>query len=189
MNFEPLITNNQPTFIAQGYISEQACNQVIAASKLLDEHPGTVAGGVKEETKLSYDISIPPNYVLKQYQTELDNLVEQYLTYFRLDEYGPPMRVVEHMNIQRYPVNGAFFKLHCDRGSVGSNRNRELVFMTYLNDVDIGGETEFVFQRLKVSPRLGKTIIWPAGWTHLHRGLPSSVQEKLIITGWISNVA
>ena len=60
--------------------------------------------------------------------------------------------------------------------------------MTYLNDVDDGGETEFYYQKLKVKPRKGLTLIWPADWTHTHRGLSSPTQEKYIITGWLNYI-
>jgi hypothetical protein len=56
--------------------------------------------------------------------------------------------------------------------------------MTYLNDVTDHGETEFYYQNLKVTPQKGKTVIWPADWTHTHRGIVSPTQDKYIVTGW-----
>ena len=58
--------------------------------------------------------------------------------------------------------------------------------MFYLNDVEDEGETEFYYQKLKVKPKKGLTLIWPADWTHTHRGIPSKTQEKYIATGWYS---
>jgi hypothetical protein len=63
---------------------------------------------------------------------------------------------------------------------------RHLVFMTYLNDVTDAGGTEFLYQGITVQPRKGLTLIWPADWTHHHRGVVSPTQEKYIITGWFS---
>ena len=60
--------------------------------------------------------------------------------------------------------------------------------MTYLNDVTDGGETEFLHQGLKVQPQKGLTLIWPADWTHTHRGVASPTQEKAIVTGWFNYV-
>ena len=84
-----------------------------------------------------------------------------------------------------YPPTGGYFVWHCERtnpyGDVG---RRVLVFMTYLNDVEDGGETEFYYQKLRVKPEKGKTLIWPADWTHAHRGLTSKSQSKFIVTGW-----
>ena len=68
----------------------------------------------------------------------------------------------------------------------GSYANRVLAFMTYVKCPDKGGETEFLFQSKRVEPRLGLTIIWPAYFTHLHRGNPVLEGEKLYITGWWS---
>jgi hypothetical protein len=58
--------------------------------------------------------------------------------------------------------------------------------MTYLNDVEDGGGTEFLNQKLVVHAKKGKTLIWPADWTHTHRGVVSPTQEKYIITGWLN---
>ena len=46
------------------------------------------------------------------------------------------------------------------------------------------GETEFLHYGIKFEPREGRTIIWPAEWTHAHKGLPVK-ETKYIITGWI----
>ena len=56
--------------------------------------------------------------------------------------------------------------------------------MTYLNDVEDGG-TEFLNQKCEVKARKNLTLIWPADWTHTHRGVISQTKEKTIITGWI----
>ena len=56
--------------------------------------------------------------------------------------------------------------------------------MTYLNNVTDKGETEFLHQKLKIKPEIGKTLIWPTDFTHTHRGIPSPTQEKYIVTGW-----
>ena len=47
--------------------------------------------------------------------------------------------------------------------------------MTYLNTIKVGGETEFLYQKLKIKPKKGLTLIWPTDWTHTHRGLISNV--------------
>ncbi len=74
---------------------------------------------------------------------------------------------------------------HTERCShKGDLSTRHLVFMTYLNDVTDKGETEFMHQKMAVQPRKGLTVIWPADWTHTHRGVPSPSQDKYIATGW-----
>ena len=58
--------------------------------------------------------------------------------------------------------------------------------MTYLNDVADRGETEWYYQKLKIKPKKGLTVLWPTDWTYTHRGIPSPSQLKYIITGWYS---
>ena len=57
--------------------------------------------------------------------------------------------------------------------------------MVYLNDVEEGGETEFLYQQLKIKPSKGRVVIWPGSFTHLHRGNPP-MSTKYIATGWFA---
>ena len=59
--------------------------------------------------------------------------------------------------------------------------------MTYLNTVKNAG-TEFKYQKLKTKAVKGKTVIWPASWTHTHRGSDNDKKEKIIIAGWFNFV-
>ena len=61
---------------------------------------------------------------------------------------------------------------------------RILAWMIYLNDVTDGGHTAFPTQNKKFQPRRGDVLIWPAYFTHPHRGIVSKTQTKYIITGW-----
>ena len=65
------------------------------------------------------------------------------------------------------------------------DRNRIMGFMLYLNDVIDGGETEFLYQKIRFKPKKDRLLIWPAGYTHVHRGNPPLTNEKYVITGWI----
>jgi hypothetical protein len=68
----------------------------------------------------------------------------------------------------------------CDRNFC----HRLLTWMVYLNDVEEGGETEFLYQSMRVKPKQGTLVIWPAAFTHTHRGNPPLSNEKYIVTGW-----
>jgi len=59
--------------------------------------------------------------------------------------------------------------------------------MLYLNDVEEGGETEFLYQKMRVKPTKGTILIWPADWTHTHRGNPPLSGDKYIYTGWMEH--
>ena len=85
---------------------------------------------------------------------------------------------------QRSEDGGGFHSWHFEQGSGRNAPNRFAVWMIYLNDVEIGGKTEFKYQNLQVKPTAGTMIIWPAGYTHVHRANPDLVGRKYIATGW-----
>ncbi len=62
-------------------------------------------------------------------------------------------------------------------------QHRTMAWIVYLNDIEGGGDTEFLYQQLKVKPERGKVVIWPGSYTHLHRGNPP-MSDKYIATGW-----
>jgi prolyl 4-hydroxylase len=90
----------------------------------------------------------------------------------------------ESMNIQMYEPGYSYSVWHAEMvGPPNFSDKRNLVYMTYLNDINEGGETEFLYQKLKIKPEKGLTLIWPAYWMHTHKGLPSN-EIKYIATGW-----
>lgn len=62
---------------------------------------------------------------------------------------------------------------------------RLIVWTLYLNDVEEGGETEFLYMRKRISAKTGRVLICPAAFTHTHRGNPPLSNEKYILTGWL----
>ena len=86
--------------------------------------------------------------------------------------------------IQR-TLPGEHYHWHIDGGSHDFS-HRQLVAIWYLNDVPgPGGETEFLFQDLKIKPEIGKLILFPPFWTHEHRGVTLQEGTKYIATTWI----
>lgn len=65
-----------------------------------------------------------------------------------------------------------------------SEPNRVLAWALFLNDVEEGGELEFLHQKTRYKPKAGDFIIWPAAFTHQHRGNPPLSNIKYIATGW-----
>ena len=95
-------------------------------------------------------------------------------------------KIIERVNIQRYLPTQGYHVFHFERGDGLSTSARHLTFMTYLNTINDGGETEFYHQKFKAKPKKGLTLIWPADWTCTHKGIPSPTETKYIITGWYS---
>ena len=69
------------------------------------------------------------------------------------------------------------------------NPERVAVWMICINAAEEGGETEFLMQSKRVKLEKGCILIWPAGYTHKHRGNPPLKGEKYYITGWFDHTA
>jgi len=87
-------------------------------------------------------------------------------------------------NLQRYQ-EGEYYHWHVDADN-DVLAPRQLVALWYLNDVEEGGETEFLFQDASVTPEKGKLILFPPFWTHEHRAAVVTKGVKYIATTWIN---
>ena len=86
--------------------------------------------------------------------------------------------------IQRYQP-GEYYHWHIDSGSHEFSQ-RQLVALWYLNDVEgPGGETEFLYQNIKIAPQAGKLVLFPPFWTHEHRAVTVKKGVKYIATTWV----
>lgn len=152
-----------------------------------DRGPGETQKGVNLAVKHSWDSSLNSNPgLLKEYRDHLQGCVDLYIAEYPWSNgysaFDPEFPIM----LQHYPPGGGFKIWHTERVSRGVDSARHLVFMTYLNTVALGGGTEFFHQKLTVRAEEGVTVIWPADWTHTHRGIVAPREEKFIVTGWLS---
>ena len=141
---------------------------------------------IKDSTDIA--ISVGESTLVDSYLNEAQVCLDKYKKDYKYcDEGQSPYNIVEDINIQHYSPGQAFHKWHCEKAGP-SDSVRHLVFMTFLNDVTDKGGTEFYYHDRCIEPKKGLTLIWPTDWTFTHRGVPSSTQEKYIITGWYSYV-
>ena len=189
------ITNNKnPNFIgAYNIENDSLCERIVSffeENKDLQSQ-GAVGDGVDEKIKKSTDITIYPNnlkeekfFLIKDYLNLLNKCYQDYReTYPFLKKFITKVDL-GYFNIQKYLPGGHFAELHSERTSL-QNLHRLFAWMTYLNDVDDGGTTDFDYFDIKVKPEKGKTLIWPAEWTHAHTGSILKSGKKYIITGWM----
>jgi hypothetical protein len=93
------------------------------------------------------------------------------------------------INLQRYTADkGGYPYWHCEiypRDTGCETLHRHLLWTLYLNDGFDEGETEFLYQQRKITPRTGSLLVAPAGFTHTHRGNRPRGGDKYIATSWI----
>jgi len=90
----------------------------------------------------------------------------------------------DEVKLQMTPPRGGYHVWHCEQDKRQFS-DRVLAWTLYLNDIPDGeGETEFLWQGLKVKPKAGTISVFPAAFTHCHRGNPVYSCDKYIATGW-----
>ena len=91
-----------------------------------------------------------------------------------------------NVNIQKTLPTEGYHVWHIEHGLGYENEARDFVYSIYLNDVEEGGETEFLHFSKRVKPKKGRIVIWPAAFPYVHRGNPPLSGEKYILTSWMN---
>ena len=184
-------------FIAEYQLSDTTiCDALLELFKQAHQKgftkPGIVGFGTKEnpEVKRSTDLYLPDadslgsptKFRFPEYHDNLTKFIDNYCIERKIYNYCGKFEMRYAPQIQWYKPDEGFYQWHIDGGH--ELCERALVFLTYLNDVEEGG-TEFLNQNLTVKAVKGKTIIFPTGLTHIHRGQISKTQDKYILTGWL----
>ena len=92
--------------------------------------------------------------------------------------------VSSDIKFQRTNPGGGYHLYHYENAHAAFSQ-REVTWMIYLNDIEEGGETEFQYQKRRIKPTKGTVVVFPAGYTHVHKGnLVMGDRDKYIVTGW-----
>ena len=122
-----------------------------------------------------------------------DNLPLTFLPMVKeyVDDYLDRYSLLKHevmlmfdVKAKKIPIGGGFHRWHYENGGLQVSP-RKLVVQLYLNTVEEGGETEFLYINKRIKAEQGRLIIFPAAFTHTHRGNPPIGQDKYILTTWV----
>ena len=151
----------------------------ISAIKTTHIHDAKIKTGLD----LFVDTHTIKNHFINYHNT-LAECLQLYLKKYNEANNTEKFKIIEPFKIQYYKKGQGFKVWHFENDGREHMAKRHLVFMTYLNDVERGGETEWYYQKVKVKPEKGLTIIWSADWTFTHKGHTTIDEDKYIITGW-----
>lgn len=90
------------------------------------------------------------------------------------------------LKMKHIEAGGGYHQWHYE--STGDDTTRKIVVQLYLNDVEEGGETEFLYQKKRINAKRNRLIMWPADWTYTHRGNTPLKRDKYILTTWLEEV-
>jgi hypothetical protein len=182
-----------PQFLLAQKIGNDSVKEII---KFWNKNKKTAIDGVignkvvDKNLKSSKDIFILPSEFDSKIPTYANDLKKLAITYMRkypeLDNSN--WGVTEACNIQYYKPRDGFGGVHYERGHMYPQKDRLLVWMTYLTNNPEGG-TYFKYQDFYCPSIKGLTLIWPADFTFTHCGVIDYNLPKHIITGWFSYYA
>lgn len=191
------VKGNVENFIGiyENAYSEDYCDRVIEFFEIAHKNKLTFSRqqgeGVSETVKKDQSLWSGTSYLSDEAYGKL--IGGEFLETFEpvLNSYIQRFSVLEHNpvhvwgnKIQRTKIGGGYHVWHFESGGLSFCR-RVLAYTMYLNDVEEGGETEFLYQATRVKPKKGTLAIFPAAFTHTHRGNPPLSNTKYIATGWV----
>jgi hypothetical protein len=145
---------------------------------------------IQKETEVCYmDEPLPLHDVCEKCDGFTKPVWDCYYQY--AEKYGILSTLSRHrildIKLQKTRPKQGYHVWHCENGSPLTTR-RLLLAIGYLNDVEEGGETEFLYQGVRIKPTKGTIILCPAAFTHTHRGNPPLSGDKYIINTWIQYI-
>tara|TARA_A100001201_G_scaffold64505_1_gene60737 strand:+ start:1911 stop:2501 length:591 start_codon:yes stop_codon:yes gene_type:complete len=181
--------------IYDNYITEQECNKAIKLYESQNKFNNTVNRIGKENASIlhkqdqqyfAYGDNIDVWWEdLKPMMLNFDLAWNHYIKNTGAgDVYGVPLYYTT-LKIQKTLPTEGYHVWHIEHGKGFENECRAFVFSIYLNDIEEGGETEFLHFSKRVKPKKGRIVIWPAAFPYVHRGNPPLSGEKYILTSWM----
>ena len=192
--------NNIKDFIGvyDGYIPDEACDQAIELFNKYQEFNKIfsrfTSEGATQDIKNDKQLFVTPDVLtdqefnvnrLKALMVNFDMALRHYYTETNVKKYTAENIITDHVKIQKTIPSQGYHVWHIEHSDTREMAKRVLAYTIYLNTVEEGGETEFLYQSQRVKPVKGRIVIWPAGFPYIHRGNPPLSGEKYIATSWI----
>lgn len=172
-----LLTND---FIGGWYTSTNLCQRIVDKC----DHDSTSFSHDEPRQYSWADLGEFDDNLCEEYCEQLINTIQHYThKYPKSVQHIKPWGFTRP-RIQVYKPNDAYSVAHCENDGYPEHAQRHLSYMTYLTTIKDGGGTMFTQQDVVTPSNAGLTVIWPAGWTHYHHGVPAPTETKYIITGW-----
>jgi len=128
---------------------------------------------------MEFNVDAIPNIIIAKVLNAYTSL---YIDTFTSTEIVDEFSVDMGYNLQRYNPGQGYHLLHCENSSRGVDR--VLAWTLYLNTVTDNGGTYYPEYDKTIDAVEGRLCIFPAFWTHAHKGIVSNTETKYIATGW-----
>tara|TARA_B100001250_G_scaffold243239_1_gene209083 strand:- start:254 stop:919 length:666 start_codon:yes stop_codon:yes gene_type:complete len=139
----------------------------------------------RDSSQLPFDATRAP-LIHKQIFDFSQEALNDFLSRFPEANKFPSFRIRESYQVIRYKEGQAFHGLHSDYFPFKALSRRHLTGIIFLNDIKEGGELFFPHQDLTMKSERGKMVIFPSGWTHVHKTFPPVNQTRYVFQMWWS---
>lgn len=185
--------------VYDGYIPDEACDQAIELFNKYQEFNKVFSRFTSERTtqdeKDDKQLFCDPETLIEQefninklkiLMINFDIALKHYYIETNIKKYTGENLITDHVKIQKTLPSQGYHVWHTERYGERDGIKRVLAYTIYLNTVEEGGETEFLYQSQRVKPIKGRIVIWPANFPYVHRGNPPLKGVKYIVTSWIN---
>ena len=192
---EEQYTQGEHVGVWDNFFTPELCNKFIA----FYEYRSKIAFKRNDYTKQDSSVNIGTEEAMRQIMVD-SSMSDDFLPEFLNKFWGTcyPMYVEKHphltnavsplvmstIKIQKTLPQEGYHVWHCEQANIETGRRMAFIIL-YLNDVESGGETEFLYQSARVEVSQGRLILSPASYTHMHRGNPPLSGPKYILTSWL----
>lgn len=183
--------------VYDGYFSNEYCNSLIKYFEWCNTNNKSFGRPDQESVKKDQSIALNPQGItdiiyaheniqpfVNEFNTTFWDICykEYYETYSVLAGYDK--HTIYTYKIQKTDPAGGYHVWHSEDGSACHAR-RVGVYILYLNNVEEGGETEFLYLSKRIAAKTGRLVIFPPNYPWAHRGNPPLSGSKYIMTGWM----
>ena len=175
--------------------SDEFCNKVMEFYNIAEQRDMTfnrqnhdASLKTEKQDNAIYIPNLDLKYTDKEIIQEFNRVFWEHCYKHYADEFDILKKFEQHnsytLKIQKTKPGQGYHVWHAEVDSKLTS-TRLLTWSVYLNDEFEAGETEFLYQHYRYKPSKGDVIIFPAAYTHTHRGNPPIGGDKYIITGWV----
>ena len=185
------VTYNKTDFIGvyDDVYTKDQCKELVSYIDKLENNSVLIDEGEKTKGNIEHlTLNMSFDYDLHAWSWIGDNIngnmqkcIDHYLKQF--PQLGKNRFLINDFKIKKIPAGCGFHNWHFEDNNI-QNTNRYFVVQIYLNEEFEGGETEFLYFNIRLKPKLGRLIIFPAAFTHTHRGNTPIGGTKYIASTW-----
>jgi hypothetical protein len=177
--FDGFFTAHECDYYIQFWKMAKECNMTLMHGAAAEGHQLVAddeRANVIPPRAMGHDITYNTGVFINRFWEKIYPI---YSEKFRLNRYR---MTVNTMKVQKTLPGEGYHSWHTEKSPTYIERLWSVIL--YLNDVAEGGETELLVQKKRIEPRMGRVLIFPATYTHIHRGNPPLSGEKYIMTMW-----